>query len=238
MAAHLTEEEQIEAVKRWWKENGKMTVAVILAAIIGWFGWNSWQDRQQELAEQASSQYAELVAVATSAPGASLTDEQQATAKLLAEEIIEKQSGSLYANFAALLLGKLAMEDGNLDEAEAHLRQVVGEAANPSMAKLANLRLARVLSAAGDHNAALALLADREDGFRAAYAEARGDIHVAQNQLDLARTAYEQALASLAPQDGRSGLVQLKLDNTRIAGAETSASDSPAPVDAQTEGDA
>ncbi len=238
MAAHLTEEEQIEAVKRWWNENGKITVAVILAAALGWFGWNNWQDRQEQLAEQASMQYAELMAVVGG--NQTLTDKQQATAKLLASEIVESQAGTLYGNFAAFHLAKLAVSAGDLAEAEAQLRNAINQAANSGIAKLANLRLARVLSAGGDHEGALALLSASNTGdngaFSAAYAEARGDIYVVQNQLDLARTAYEQALASLTPQArSRGGLLQLKLDNATVAGEETAPATDEAPA---TEGDA
>jgi predicted negative regulator of RcsB-dependent stress response len=236
VAAHLTEEEQIEAVKRWWNENGKITVAVILAAALGWFGWNNWQDRQEQLAEQASMQYAELMAVVGG--NQALTEKDQATAKLLAGEIVASQADTLYGNFAGFQLAKLAVNTGDLAEAEAQLRSTINQAVNPGIAKLANLRLARVLSAGGDHEAALALLNAGDNGaFSAAYAETRGDIYVVQNQLDLARTAYEQAVASLTPEErSRGGLIQLKLDNARVAGQDSPAADE-APMPA-TEGDA
>lgn len=223
MSAHLTEEEQIEALKRWWQSNGKIVVAVILAGIIGWFGWNLWQDRQQTLAESASSKYSELMATINTAPGTSLTDEQTATARQRAGEIIAAQPDSLYGNLAALILAQLAVDSGDLAQAETQLKAVIGHAANAGMAKLAKLRLARVLSAQGDYEAALALVSGSIDAaFEAAYAETRGDIYMAQDQLALAQTAYQQALAALPPQQAsRRSLLQLKLDNTRVAGNAT-----------------
>lgn len=219
MSAHLTEEEQIEALKRWWSENGKMTVALILAAVIGWFGWSSWQDRQAQLAQQASDQYAELMTVMTVGQGESLSEEQEATARLIAAEITESRPKSLYGNMAALLLAKLAMDKGDLAEAESRVRGVISNAANASMAKLANLRLARIVAAQGDREGALALLdSDIEEAYRAAYAEARGDIYFAQQQLELAHQAYEQALANLgADNSNRRGLIEIKRDNAQIA---------------------
>ena len=43
MAELRTEEEQVEALKSWWKENGKsliMGVVIAVAAVFGWRGWN------------------------------------------------------------------------------------------------------------------------------------------------------------------------------------------------------
>ena len=46
METFRTEEEQVEAIKRWWQENGKSTVlgvAIAMAAVFGWRGWNDYQ---------------------------------------------------------------------------------------------------------------------------------------------------------------------------------------------------
>ena len=34
MADHITEEEQIEALKRWWDENGKQTILAIVLTLV------------------------------------------------------------------------------------------------------------------------------------------------------------------------------------------------------------
>ncbi|MGU3844696.1 YfgM family protein, partial [Vibrio diabolicus] len=44
MELYDTEEQQVEAIKDWWKENGK---AVIIGAVVGLgglFGWRYYQD--------------------------------------------------------------------------------------------------------------------------------------------------------------------------------------------------
>lgn len=240
MAAHLTEEEQLEALKRWWQDNGKVVVTAILLAVIGWFGWSSWQDRQERQSQEASQKYTELMTAVSAAPGENLSEEDQATAKLIANEIIESQPKSLYGNLAALMMARLAVDSGDLVAASEQLRDVSGNAANSGIAQVANLRLARLLAAQGNYEEALTLInSSSDEAFQAAYAETRGDIHVAQNQLDLAQTAYEQALATLPPrQTNRSGILRLKLDNTRVA--EGAGANPAAPVESApaAEGDA
>ncbi len=46
MAEHLSEEEQLEALKRWLSENGTSTVVGVVLAISGYLGWGFWQDKQ------------------------------------------------------------------------------------------------------------------------------------------------------------------------------------------------
>ena len=71
--ADRSEEEQLDIVKRWWKENGTSLIAGAALAAAGVFGWNAWQNYQQGQSEAASVRYQQLVNVAT----ANELDEQQ-----------------------------------------------------------------------------------------------------------------------------------------------------------------
>jgi predicted negative regulator of RcsB-dependent stress response len=53
VADHITEEEQIEALKRWWEENGKQTLLGIALIVGGYFGWQAWTDHGVEQASAA-----------------------------------------------------------------------------------------------------------------------------------------------------------------------------------------
>ena len=46
MAELRTEEEQIEAIKRWWKKNGSSLLLGIALALAIVFGWQAWQNHQ------------------------------------------------------------------------------------------------------------------------------------------------------------------------------------------------
>ena len=43
MAEHLSDEEQLESFKRWFKENGLSTIVVVVLAAGGYFGWEFWK---------------------------------------------------------------------------------------------------------------------------------------------------------------------------------------------------
>ena len=46
MADHLTEEEQIEALKAWWAENGVKTLVSIVLIVGGYFSYQSLGSKQ------------------------------------------------------------------------------------------------------------------------------------------------------------------------------------------------
>ena len=92
-------------------------------------------------------------------------------------------------------LARIAVQDGNLATAEAELRWVLEKAGKGSdIARITELRLARVLASRGDAEQALAILGgDGDNPYAASYEAARGDILLAQGRDDDAREAYIRA---------------------------------------------
>lgn len=229
MSAHLTEEEQIEALKRWWKDYG---TTVLIAAVIGlggFFGWNLYQNHRVEKASEASAVYEKLAAAIAESED-EISDAQAAKLKQLANDVIAHDSSGLYADFAGLALAKVAVQQQDYATAKSHLEKVSSQGANDSIKELARLRLARVLAASGDAEQALTLLSAKpSSAYTAAYAEAAGDILLAQKRLAEARAAYQNALQAMGTnQPMRRSLVQLKIDNTLTAADDPAIG--PAPV--------
>ena len=208
MEQYRTEEEQVEVLKRWWDENGRSTLAAIIIALSAGFGWQAWKGHDQRQRESASDGYqAMLQAVSVANP----TEAQREQAVALAESLKSSHGGSAYAQFAALHLARLAVDQGDLAEAEAQLRWALGKADKGSdTASVAQLRLARVVAARGEPDQALAILAEATDGsYQASYAMARGDILLQQGRRDEAREAYNTARMQAAANPGQVNLVTL-----------------------------
>ena len=66
MDANATEEQQIEAFKKWWKENGSSIITGLLLGLAILFGARSWFAYQERSAENASDIYTSLMAALTS----------------------------------------------------------------------------------------------------------------------------------------------------------------------------
>lgn len=189
-----TDEEQVEALKRWWEDNGKQLVGAVVLVVGGWLGFDAYQSNQQATAANAQLQYQQLLQLRQQeAP----TDEQKAQAQLLASELKKQYEGTPYASYAALLLAKDSVEDRQLDQAEAELRFALGKTQEPALEGLITARLARVLSAQGATDEALALVEKLPEGpFSALFLEIKGDILSQKGQFIDAKQAYDQALAS------------------------------------------
>lgn len=187
MASYHSDEEQVEALKRWWRENGRSVIAGVvigLGALLGWRGWVTYHDNQ---AAAASIHYASLRSAAE-------RDDAQAIERN-ARILEESYASTPYASLAALELAKIKAQAGDLAAVKKQLRWAIDHTSQPVIASLTRIRLARVLNAQGHNEDALAILAD---DLPAAYTslveEVRGDALVGQHKLDAARRAYDRAI--------------------------------------------
>jgi len=206
---YRTEEEQVEALRRWWSENGRSIIAAIIIAGSLSFAYQTWKGSVESKQQNASDLYQAMLQRVSSAD-ASPSQQQQGIA--LAEQLKSDFSGTTYAQFAALHLARIAVAENDLAAAEEQLRWVLGEASKGSdTAQLAQLRLARVLAASGDSDQALAILDSQEQGtYQASYAIARGDILLSQGKAEDARLSYAEALSLAAVSPGQINLATLQ----------------------------
>ncbi len=221
MEDYRTEEEQIEALKRWWSENGKSIVIGIVLAAAAVFGWRAWQAQQQAAGEAASELFFSLVEASNLRNSGDAT--AAATASHLSNTLRSEHGDTAYAIYAALMAAKQAVDSDQLAAAEEELQWAVAKAErNSSLWLIANLRLARtILAQGGEDNArrALALLEDVEAaGHRASYAEVKGDIYQLLGRADDARAAYQAALDALRSGGIRNPFLVMKLDDLAVVG--------------------
>jgi predicted negative regulator of RcsB-dependent stress response len=207
--AYRTEEEQVEALKRWWNENGKSTVAAVIIAVSLGVVYQAWKGGNERASESASDMYQVMLqAISGAAEDVSL----QGQVSAIGEQLKSEHDGSVYAQFAALHLARLAVDQGDLQAAEAELRWVLGKADKGSdTGQLAQLRLARVLAASGDIDQAMAILESGSQGdYEVTYAAARGDILLSQGNTEGARQAYTEALSLAGANPGQLNLRTLQ----------------------------
>jgi len=186
VSEHITDDQQFEQLKKWWKDNGRAIVLGIvlgLGAIGGWQGWQSWQLSQ---AEAGAALYDTFIAN-LQAGNSAVADESFAR--------IQKDFGrSIYAAFAHLALASKAVQDNAIDSAIGHLQQVIGNSKDKALLQLAALRLARLELDRNDLAAArAALLLVKDDAFVAETLALEGRIALAENDYDKARAAMMAA---------------------------------------------
>ena len=224
MADHMQDEADLEALKRWWDENGKGIVAAVVVAVLGTVGWQQYQGFSVSKTEAASDLYATMLAI-------QLEGGESETLVALSAQLKEEHSGSNYARFGAMLEARVAVEANDLDAAEFALRWALAAGDTRSdIGQLIQLRLARVIAAQGKEAEALAILSQGSEAYPVAYAQAQGDIHLAAGRDDEALAAYRQG-RDLATELGQYSVV---LDN-KVRTLETRL---PASSESDTAGDA
>jgi predicted negative regulator of RcsB-dependent stress response len=207
MSYDLQEQEQLDALKVWWRAHSNwLTTAatVVLLAVVAYQGW-SWYGLRQAAA--ASALYEEFERAS-----ASKDPKDAAKARDLVGTLIEQHGSTMYATIAALRAAKSNIETGDLKTAKGQLTWATEHAAQKELALLARVRLAGVLLDEKAYDQALQTLkVDVPDAFVAEFADRRGDVYAAQGKVADARAAYAEALAKAGAQPLRS-LIQMKLD--------------------------
>ncbi len=210
MAEHLTEEQQVEAIKSWWKDNGMAVVLGLLIGFGGLFGWNYYQDQRDERAAQASLVYQQLL----TGLQANKTDVVSAKAQAL----IDNYASTPYAVMAAFALAKQAVDAGDMPMAKTHLQWILDNTRQEQFQHTARLRLARVMLSANELDAAEKLVSTVEaDAYAPLYAELQGDIALARGDSNAARAAYKSALEGIENDPGLTTAIQQKLDDVAVA---------------------
>ena len=206
MDVYKTEEEQVEAIKKWWQENGKSIIAGVVIGITAIFGWRAYDNHMTVQAEQASTLYEQMISASRNNDNENIS--------VYANRIIDGYQSSSYAVFASLMLAKVAAEAGELEQAETHLRWVLDNNSQTEFEHIARLRLARILIASDKLELATETLNISNPGdFVARYDELRGDIYVKQGKSDEAIKAYEKSLANTKVPGDAQSILQMKLND-------------------------
>jgi predicted negative regulator of RcsB-dependent stress response len=208
MAIDHTEEEQIENLKKWWKENGPSVLFGIVVGLGGLFGWNYWQDYQARQATEASALYMELLMKMDAATTQSAGEFDE-----LIITLRTKYDNTVYGPLAVLAAAKLAVDRNDIDTAIGHLEWVIKHADQPEIGITAKLRISRLFLAQGKFDKVESFLkAEYPKAYTTVVEELRGDLLVAKGSPETAREAYQRALTAsdIAPYTRQ--LIQNKLD--------------------------
>ena len=201
----LQEQEQVDALKHWWKDNGKWLL-LVLVLVLGGFtakkGWESYKDKQ---ASEAATLFAELNKQLGSNDPKRIND--------AAAAVMDKFSSSAYAPRAAMVAAQVNIQAKDVAHAKTQLQWVIDHAGEAALKDVARLKLASVLLDEKNYSEALALLdATHPDSFVGLYADLKGDVLTAQGKTAEARAAYELALTKLDAKGKYRTYTQHKLD--------------------------
>ena len=217
MALDAAEEENIEAIKKWWHENWKQLALLVVIVFPSYFGWQLWQNSQATEAETASDLYEAVLSLAISEPGVPVTEQESLRILDLFELLKADYPSSVYALYGALFAAQQSVNANDLGAAEESLQWMLDNRQDSLFSRTdegliltANLRLGRVILAKGESERALNLVNSIDPKtFEAGFAELRGDIYATMGRIVDARDAYIAAQEAGSNTEG----LRMKLDD-------------------------
>jgi predicted negative regulator of RcsB-dependent stress response len=201
----LQEQDQIDELKAWWKENRRVVILTVTVFVVAIAGVQAWRYHQQSQAQQAAELYGALQQL--------VPENNAKKIREAAAALIDKFSSTAYAPRAALIAAKVNYQAGDAQSAKAQLQWVIDHAAEDELQDIARLRLAGMLLDEKNYTQTLQLLeAKHSPAYDAFYLDLKGDVLLAQGKPAEARGAYQAAFDKIDKKSNYRDLIQIKLD--------------------------
>jgi predicted negative regulator of RcsB-dependent stress response len=204
MEAFETEDQQVEAIKKWWRENYKLVILLAVVGVGSILGSQYYRENKIIMAEAASDNY-NAVLDATANNQSDIISDRTA---LLQKDFQD----SPYAIQATLLLAKDLAESGKNKQAIEKLLWVEKNSQDKALQQIALIQRAQLMASTEQLEQALELLqaTTEENSFTAVKLETKGDILVIQGKLDEAKKAYDEAIGQYMLLGANVDVLQIK----------------------------
>ena len=207
MDEFLSEKEQIQYIRDWWRDN-RMYIFIFGFVVIGSVaGTNTWKASVLNQQIAASSLYESLAV--------EISENNLESGELIAEEIYSEYSESIYADQARLAMAYFYMSQSRDEDAAEELRGLIESSENNEMILIANMRLAKILLYQSKYQEVLDLLeGNLGHAFETKYSELIGDAYLGLEDYENAEFAYMNALKDTgSPQVIDAALLQMKIND-------------------------
>ncbi|MHB9328691.1 YfgM family protein [Phytobacter ursingii] len=206
MEIYENDNEQVDALKRFFAENGKALAVGVILGIGALVGWRYWNSHQIETERSASQGYENAITAIRADKPETLT----------AAEKFAAENKNTYGALASLELAQQYVERNELEKASAQLQQGLAATSDENLKGMINIRLARIQVQLKQQDAALKTLDSvKGDGWAAIVADLRGEALLSKGDKQGARTAWENGVKNNAS-PALSEMMQMKINNLSI----------------------
>ncbi|AOE38760.1 MULTISPECIES: YfgM family protein [Pantoea] len=203
MEVYSNENEQTDALRNFFANNGKALAIGVVIGIAALGGWRYWSSHQDDTAKTVSAQYQQL----TSAMQAGKPETLEAVDRFASE------NSNTYGALAAMDLAKQYVDAGQLDKAATLLQNGLKDTKDANLQAVINLRLARIQLQQNQADAALKTLDGvKGDGWTAIVADIRGEALLTKGDKQGARDAWSKGVESDAS-PALKQMMQMKMNN-------------------------
>lgn len=201
---NMTDKEQVEMLKKWWNDYGKIIAIAVIIGLAVAFGWRYWKRHKIEVGQSASNLYGQL--------GVADQKKQPKVAEKIAAQLMQDYKSTPYATMAALWWAESLVKDKKYDEALKKTEWVQDNARSKTFKQVARLRTARIQLYQKHYKVALSTLSTVNDKSYAPLAEElKGDVYTAMNNIDAAQKSYKKAQEGFKAADINSPILNMKV---------------------------
>jgi len=201
---YTSDKEQVESMKRWWKEQGKyIAMAIVVGLLIG-FGWRYWHQLQARRMENASAIYQTVLQADK--------NKQSITVVGGAKILMKDYASTPYASLAAMIWAKEAVLVKKYPLALEKLQWVIKHSRVERFKQIAHISAARILLELGKSKEALAeLQAVKTKSFVPLVDWVKGDAYRQEGNAALSRKYYQDAKTALQGMPPAAALMNMNL---------------------------
>lgn len=207
MSRFETEEEQIDAIKSWWKKNGTALLTGVLVVVVAVSGWRYWQNSQFVASANASATFEVLQNRALQGNFGEVARE--------ALKLMNENPESPYATAAALMHAKYDIEKGDLEKAKENLQWAIDHSPSIELQSIAQMRLARLLAQQAEYTQAENLLGSialaEQTALKADIDYLKGLLALSQQDNEQALQWFQAVLTNEQTDDNLRGLAEIQL---------------------------
>jgi predicted negative regulator of RcsB-dependent stress response len=183
----MTEEEQLENIKKWWKRYGNIITIIFSLILLSIAGYRYMHWHQDKLTQQASMTYENMMVA--------FSHQNIKAVRSYANELIKDYGNTVYADVAHMTLAKIYVSKNKLEQAKGELQSVAAKSNMTALKQIAKIRIARLLAAEKSYTDALKELSSVDDEtYLPVINELKGDIYGATGQYEQAITSYRLAI--------------------------------------------
>lgn len=208
MSVYMTEEEQLEAIKTWWRNYSTLITIMLSIVLLILSGYKYWHWHQQKVMTEASNAYEHFMLA--------FSNQDNKSIKSYANQLTKEYNHSIYAYAARLTRAKLYVAKGNFNKASELLEYVADHCPAKPLKDVARIRIARLYTAQKSYDKALAALNKINDlVYLSVINELKGDIYTATGQYQQAMAYYKKANSEVRTQG--MGNLYLEMKTNELA---------------------
>ncbi|QKJ88218.1 hypothetical protein PMPD1_3295 [Paramixta manurensis] len=203
MEVYSNENEQVDALRRFFADNGKALVIGVVLGVGALVGWRYWSNHENGSAKETSAEYQKL------------TTELDGSKPQTVEAVTQfaSNNNNTYGALASLDLAKQYVDKNDLGNAVTQLQRGLQDTKDANLQAVLNLRLARIQLQQKKADEVLKTLDGiKGDGWTAIVADLRGEALLSKGDKQGARDAWKKGIDSDAS-PALKEMMQMKMNN-------------------------